>query len=196
MIRMTVVLFALGCSMKPADDKSAAPGKSAAMAPSGSMGSAMGTTMMDAAAPVIVDAAPVGLATRYAECNRFTVEQRWNELRSCYVPSIAFEAPGLDETRTLDAEIDHHAKTRVAFPVYTQEPQLVLVNGNTVVSILLVAGTTADKKQFGIYLGNVVEADAAGRFTKDLAFFDAKTLEGQLTKKPVRAIAMPFPTKT
>ena len=202
MRKMTVISLslAIACKTKPADDSGATPGKSSAMSSSGGMGSAMGTTMMDAPTAPVVDAAPPAktadeLAKRYEDCNRFTVERRWDDLRGCYVPTIKFEAPGLDEVRSLDEEIAHHQKTLADFPDYKQEPQLVLVSGNTITAILLVSGTTASKKSFAIYLGNVVEADAQGRFTKDLAFFDVKTLENQLQGKPARALAKPMPAK-
>ena len=201
MRRMTVIALSLvfACKTKPAEDKGATPGKSGAMTSSGDMGSAMGTAVMDAPAPPAIDAAPPAktgdeIAKRYEECLRFTSERKWDELRGCYVPTIKFEAPGLDETRTLDQEIEHHKKSVVDFPDYQATPQLVLVSGNTIISILLVTGTT-NKKPIGIYLGNVVEAEPQGRFTKDLAFFDVKTLEHQLTGKPTRAIAKPMPTK-
>ena len=205
MIRMIVVvlLVVAGCKQKPAEDTGAAPGKSGAMDPAGGMGSAMGTQMMDAAAPASsVDAAPAAktgddIAKRYEECIRFSNEARWDEFKSCYAPAVMFEAPGLDAPRSLDVEIEETKQARVEFPDYRQEPQLLIVSGNTVIAMLLVTGTsTKTKKPVAFYLGHVVGNDPAGKLTRDLAFWDAKTVEAQRTGKPgVRVLAKPLPTK-
>src|SRR5205085_12347862 len=88
---------------------------------------------------------------------------------------------------------------REMFPDLRQDPQLVLISESTVIAIVLVTATgpkTGKQKPFGIYLANVVASDPAGAFTRDLAFYDSKTLEAQIMGKPgVRAVAKPFPAK-
>jgi len=207
MVRTIVVaafVLAAGCKQKPAEDQGATPGKSGAMGTSADMGSAMGTRMQDAAmpAPPAVDAAPApmtgdDIAKRYEECIRFANEARWDEYQSCYVGSVMFEAPGLDAPRGLDIEIEAAKKARVEFPDYRQEPQVVMVSGNTVIAMLLVTATsTKTKKPIGFYLGHVVGTDPQGKLTRDIAFWDAKTVEAQRTGKPgVRGIAKPLATK-
>lgn len=207
MFRMILIalMIATGCKQKPAEDTGAAPGKSGAMGPAGGMGSAMGTKIMDAAAPSPspasdAAAAPMtgdDLAKRYEECIRFSNEARWAEWKNCYEPAVMFEAPGLAAPRSLDVEIEQAKQARDEFPDLRQEPQLLLVSGNTVIAMLLVTGTsTKTKKRIAFYLGHVVGTDPTGKRTRDLAFWDAKTVEAQRTGKPgARALAKPLPTK-
>ena len=207
MVRMIVVaafVLAAGCKQRPAEDTGATPGKSGAMGQSGDMGSAMGTTMQDAAtpAPLAVDAAPApktgdDIAKRYEECIRLSNEARWDEYQTCYAGDVMFEAPGLDAPRSIAVEIEATKQARVEFPDYRQEPQLVMVSGNTVIAILLITATsTKTKKPIGFYLGHVAGTDPQGKFTRDIAFWDAKTVEAQRTGKPgLRGIAKPFATK-
>ena len=207
MFRMIVgiaLALAIGCKQKPADDKGAAPGKSGAMGASGDMGSSMGTTMVDAAMPApppAIDAAPVKtgdeIAQRYEECLGFANAARWDDFKTCYVGTVMFEAPGLEAPRTLAVAIAEAKKLRAEVPDYRQEPQLVIVSGNTVIAMLLITGTSKQtKKPIAFYLGHVVGADAQGKLTRDLAFWDVKTVEAQRTGKPgVRALAKPLPAK-
>lgn len=208
MVRMMFLaaMLAIGCKQKAADNTGATPGKSGAMGTSGEMGSAMGTNpavvVMDAPASAIVDAAPAPktpdeIAKRYEECIGFRNEARWDELRGCYTSGVMFEQPGLGSPSPLATQIEAAQTERKAFPDLREEPQLVLIGESTVIAVVLVTATNPKtKKPFGIYLGNVVASDPAGMFTRDLAFFDAKTLETQIAGKPgVRAVAKPFPTK-
>lgn len=205
MLRMIVVVLAFaGCKQKPAEEMGAVPGKSGAMGPSGDMGSALGAQMMDAATPAPpsrVDAAVAktgdDIAKRYEDCIRFSNEARWEEFKNCYASTVMFEAPGLDEPRSLDVEIEETKKSRIEFPDYRQGPQLIIVNGNTVIAMLLITGTsTKTKKPVAFYLGHVVGTDPQGKHTRDLAFWDAKTVEAQRAGKPgARALSKPLPTK-
>lgn len=198
------LVLAAGCKQKPAEDTGATPGQSGAMGKAGDMGSAMGTTPMDSAMPPPpppVDAAPVltpdQLAKRYEECIGYANEARWEEYRGCYVPEVKFEAPGLDEPRGIDVEIAEAQRARTELPDYRQTPQLVMVSGNTVIAILLVTATSTKTKQpIAFDLGHVVAADAQGKLTRDLAFWDARTVELQRTGKPsARPLAKPLATK-
>lgn len=203
MVRMMfVVTMLLACKQKPAEDNGATPGKSGAMGASGDMGSAMGTTAMDAAtpAPPPVDAAgKTGdeIAKRYEECIRFSNEGRWDEFGTCYASTVMFEAPGLDAPRSLDVELTESKKARAEFPDYKQEPQLVMVSGNSAIAIIHITATsTKTKKPISFYLGHVIGTDPQGKLVRDIAFWDAKTVEAQRTGKPgVRALAKPLPTK-
>ena len=206
MVRMIVAiaLALVACKQKPADDRGAAPGQSGAMGSAGDMGSAMGSTAPDAALPPpppVVDAAVAKtgaeIASRYAECIGFSNAAKWDDFKSCYVDAVMFEAPGLDAPRALGVEIEESKQARAEFPDYRQEPQLVMVSGNTVIAMLLITGTsTKTKKPVAFYLGHVVAADPQGRLTRDIAFWDAKTVLAQRTGKPgVRALAKPLPEK-
>jgi hypothetical protein len=199
-----IALVLTACKQKPADDKGATPGQSGAMGASGEMGSSMGTTMPDAAMPappVVVDAAVAktsdDIAKRYEECIRFSNDAQWDDFKSCYVDTVMFEAPGLDAPRAIGAEIEEAKQARVELPDYRQEPQFVMVSGNTVIAMQLITATSKKtKKPIAFYLGHVVGADPQGKLTRDLAFWDAKTVEAQRTGKPgVRALAKPLPTK-
>ncbi len=205
MFRMTVVAvlaLVVACKQKAAEQQAAAPGQSGAMGTAGGMGSAIGTTMMDAASAPTVDAAAAGktadeIAKRYGDCIQFLNEARWDELASCYVPGVMFEAPGLDEPRALDVEVHESKKQRAEFPDFRQEPQLVMVSGNTVIAMVLITGTSLKtRKKMGFYLGHVVGVDPQGKIIRDLAFFDVKTIAGQVAGKPgVRAVATGLATK-
>lgn len=207
MIRMTVCIalaLATACKQKPADDKGAAPGKSGAMGTAGDMGSSMGTQMVDASTPApppVVDAAPAktgdDIAKRYEECIQLSNDTKWDDWKSCYVDAVMFEAPGLAPPRALGAELEEAKKLRAEFPDYRRDPQLVMVSGNTVIAMLRVTATsTKTKKPIAFYLGHVAGADPQGKLTRDLAFWDAKTVEGQRTGKPgVRGLAKPLPAK-
>ena len=201
MVRMIVIAAICACSQKSADDKGATPGKSGAMGASGDMGSAMGTTPMDATTPPSIDApamkTPDEIAKRYEECVALGNGARWDELRNCYAATATFEMPGLGEPpRDLDKEIEETKRARAAVPDYKQEPQLVMISGSTVIAIVLVTATSPKKKPLGIYVGNVIAIDPQGKAIRDLAFFDAKTLEAQMQAKAgVRAVAKAFPTK-
>jgi ketosteroid isomerase-like protein len=204
MVRMMFLaaVLAIGCKQKAADEKGATPGQSGAMGTSGEMGSAMGTTMMDAPAAPIVDAGPAPktpeeIAKRYAECIAVRNEARWDDLRRCYAKDASFEQPGLGPPSTFAAQTEAATQERKMFPDLREEPQLVMVSENTVIAIVLVTATTPKKKPFGIYVANVVASDPTGAFTRDLTFFDANTLQAQIAGKPgVRAVAKPFPSKT
>jgi ketosteroid isomerase-like protein len=188
MVRLTIVAMVLfACKQKHDEDKVATPKMAA-----------------DAAAVVapVVDAAPEAktadeLAKRYDECIRHTNEGRWDELRNCYIPNITFEAPGLDAGRTLDVELAARQKARAEFPDEKEEPQLALISGNTIISILLITATSKKtKKPIGFLLGHVVGTDPQGKFIRDIAFFDAKTVEGQAKgAATVRGVTKGFPTK-
>jgi hypothetical protein len=193
MVRMMllVVLFAGACKAK---EKPAAPPTVAS-----------GSQVADAAVPApppAVDAAAAksgdDIAKRYEECIALVNEARWDEFKNCYAGNVMFEAPGLDEPRALDVEIEAGKKLRGELPDYKQAPQLVLVSGNTVIAIELHTATSPKtKKPIGFLLGHVVGTDPSGKATRDLAFWDVKTVEAQRTGKPgFRAIAAPFPTKT
>ncbi len=203
MIVGLALALAIGCKQKISDDKGAAPGKSGAMGTSGEMGSSMGTTMLDAAmsVPPALDAAAAKtgdeVAKRYEECIGFSNEARWEEFKSCYLETVVFEAPGKGAPRALGVEVEEATKSRLEFPDYRQAPQLVMVSGNTVIAILLITATSnTTKKPIAFYLGHVVGADPQGKLTRDLAFWDAKTVEAQRAGKPgVRALAKPLPTK-
>jgi ketosteroid isomerase-like protein len=205
MVRMMFVaaLIASGCKQKAADDKGATPGKSGAMGPSGDMGSAMGTAPIATDAAIVVDAAATtaeDIAKHYADCVAARNDARWDAWKACYVDAIMFEQPGLGATPLpLATEIAAAQSEREMFPDLRQDPQLVLVSESTVIAIVLVTATgpkTGKQKPFGIYLGNVVASDPTGAFTRDLAFYDSKTLEAQIMGKPgVRAVAKPFPAK-
>jgi ketosteroid isomerase-like protein len=166
---------------------------------------ASGSQLADAAAPApspAVDNAATNsgaeIAKRYEECIALANDAHWDKLASCYAGSVMFEAPGLDEPRTLAAELAASKKLRGELPDYKQAPQLVLVSGNTVIAIELhTATSTKTKKPIGFLVGHVVGTDPTGKVTRDLAFWDAKTVEGQRTGRPgVRAVATPFPAKT
>jgi len=207
MVRMmfVVALFATACKQKAADEQGAQPGKSGAMGTAGDMGSALGSQMMDASGtappPPAVDAAPVlsgdDIAKRYGECLALSNEGRWDEFKNCYAPAVMFEAPGLDQPRSLDAEIEATKQARAEYPDYKQEPQLLMVSGNTAIAMLLITATsTKTKKPIAFYLGHVVAADPQGKLTRDIAFWDAKTVEAQrMGKAGFRALAKPLPTK-
>lgn len=166
---------------------------------------ATGSQAIDAAVaapPPAIDApaAKTGddIAKRYEECIALANEGRWDELENCYAGSVMFEAPGLDEPRALGVEIEASKKMRGELPDYKVAPQLVLVSGSTVIAIELhTATSTKTKKPIAFLLGHVVGVDPTGKATRDLAFWDAKTVEGQRTGKPgFRALATPFATKT
>ncbi|HLL22041.1 MAG TPA: nuclear transport factor 2 family protein [Kofleriaceae bacterium] len=204
MFRMTLVaaVLALGCKQKPADEMRATPGSGAPSGASDDAGSAVGPTAIDAGTAPPLDTAPSAktgdeLAKRYGECITAATEARWDDYRRCYAPTVAFESPGLDEPHGLDVQVRDAQKTRELYPDHKQEPQLVLVSGQTIISILLVTGTHAKtKKPIGFYLANVVATDAQGVFVRDLAFWDAKTVTAQSTGKAgFRAVATGLPTK-
>ncbi len=209
MVRMMLfvaLVLAAACKQKAADDRGAQPGKSGAMGTAGDMGSALGSQMMDAsgttAPPATADAAPAppsgdDIAKRYGECIQLSNEGRWDEFKNCYAAAVMFEAPGLDQPRALDVEVEEAKKARAIFPDYKQEPQLVMVSGNTVIAMLLITATSKQtKKPVAFYLGHVVATDPAGKLTRDISFWDAKTVEAQVAGKPgFRALAKPLPTK-
>lgn len=186
MTPLAALLLVGACKQKP---EGAAP----------AAGSATTTASVgDAGAPSDVARTPDELAKRYEDCVRFASEAKWDDYRGCYAPDAKFETPGLGEPQSLDAQLAVARAEREAVIDYRSEPQLVLVSGSTVIAILRVTGTHApSKRPVGVFLGHIVDADASGRFTRDRAFFDARTLEGQITgATDVRAVPAPFPTKT
>lgn len=145
----------------------------------------------------IADAARDELSTRYEACLAHANAGRWDDFKRCYVPGVMFEAPGLDKPRGLDIEVEAAKKARGELPDYTQTPQLVLASGNTLIAIELHTATSKKTSQpVAVLLGHVIVADATGAFTRDLAFWDVKTVEAQRTGKPgFRALAAPLPAK-
>jgi ketosteroid isomerase-like protein/predicted ester cyclase len=194
MLRMMILVVLVTGACKGKDEKSAA-------APTVASGSQLAEAATPARPPA-VDAATAksgdDIAKRYEECIALANEARWDEFENCYAGNVMFEAPGKGEPRTLDVEVAAAKKTRGELPDYKQAPQLVLVSGNTVIAIELhTATSTKTKKPIGFLLAHVIGTDPTGKATRDLAFWDANTVEGQRTGKPgVRAIATPFPTKT
>ena len=206
MVRMMLfVLLLAACKQKGADDRGAQPGQSGAMGTAGGMGSAMGSQMMDASGtvppPPAVDAAAAitgdDIAKRYAECMAASNEARWDDWKACYAPTVMFEAPGLDQPRALDVELAAAKEGRAEFADYKQDPQILIVSGNTAIAMLLITGTSAKtKKPIAFYLGHVVATDPQGKLTRDISFWDAKTVLAQRMGKPgFRALAKPLAAK-
>ncbi len=193
---MTAVLAlacAIGCKEKPAEEMGATPGKSTAMGPAGAAGSAMGTKMPDASAPVAVDAAvapksPDDIAKQYEQCIHLPQQQRWDAYKACFAPGAKWQQVGLGEP---SADFVTPPATAPEVATVDESIQLQLISGHALIAIVLVTAQDAATKQtVTYYTGRVVGFDDAGLFTGVREFVDIDRLR---VPAKYKAQARPMP---
>jgi predicted ester cyclase len=136
-------------------------------------------------------------AARYKECMGYWSAKDEAKFKSCLAPEVSLDNvnSGMPATTGPDALVAGVKAFWTGFPDIKVEPQLVLVNGNTIVSIDLVMGThtaewnqiPATGKKVGYLMSHVIEINDAGQATKVTVYMDPATLMGQLGVSPAPA---------
>ena len=138
---------------------------------------------------------PQQLEARYERCTGFINAKDRNNLASCFtsdaVGGIADMPPAHGGAAIV---IKFYSETWEAFPDFTAENELVLVNGSHLAAFVLDRGTQtaafkgmgipATGKKIGLIGLHFIDFDAQGKMTLDMDAVDPSTIAGQLGVSP------------
>lgn len=175
------LFFAVGCSDK---DKKADP-----PAPPAKV-----TTTTDQTPKAPAPMTGEQKAARHKECMGFFSAQDADKFKGCMAADVTVEMvdSGMPAATGPDAAVEQVKGFWAAFPDLKNVPQLILVNGNTTVSIEYISGTNtgefmgmpASNKKVGYLMAHVIDFNDEGKATKVQGFADMGTLMGQLGHNP------------
>jgi predicted ester cyclase len=192
LVALTIVVAAAGCS-------SSQPQPAPAAAP--------------AAAPAPLT--PAERAAWYQACWGYFNAKSWDQFRTCYADGAESEQvdSGRPAVKGLDAVVASTKEFATAFPDAKGAGQLILINGDTLVSVYVVNGTHTGplagpdgknlpptNKPVGFLQAHWVQTDAIGnKVVKEAFYSDGGTMMAQLgvnpaPARPVMASATAAPT--
>lgn len=183
-----------GCNKKKSDATPPTPGSNVAVGSGSAAGSGSGA---GSAAPHVVKV-PSGtsadFAQRFEGCWGFWNAGKFDDFKGCFTADAVNDTPGSGqpEIKGSQAIADAIKQYKTAFPDQKGDVELAMVNGKTIISVVLITGTNAGtKKKIGIELAEVLDLDDAGHVTHESDFFDEATMLGQITPSdhPVRPAA-------
>jgi predicted ester cyclase len=196
MIRLALLAAGLalaGCkknSEASSSETKPTPAGSAAMSGSNSGAGSAGSAAAPAPKPVTQDE----LAKRFDDCRKQWELATWDAVQACYASDATRDEPGSSVPGiTGNASIVAQMQARRAgFPDEKSQAQLVLVNGRKLVGVVLLTGkntgpmktstgeSPATGKSVGLYAGQVLTFDDAGKITHESDYLDSATLQHQL----------------
>ena len=181
-----VLLAVLGCNNKKDPDKAerptAASEKASAPAPKPKTGK--------------------DLAAHYLDCVGLANAGKWDDIKShCVAATFTSHLMDGPEIKGVDMLVEWGKNTKAAFPDIKTEPQLVIVDGRTILAVELTTGThqgplktpqgemPATNKKLGLLFFHKLAIDDDNKMTEEWAYKDARTFLGQLGTQvgPVRA---------
>jgi len=142
-------------------------------------------------------------AAWYQACWEHFNNKAWGAFRACYADSVESDQVGSGQphARGVDA-MEASAKTfTAAFPDVKGSGELILVKGDTIVSVYVLSGTHSGpllgpdgqstpptNKPIGFYQAHVVQTDATGsKVLKEELYSDSGTMMAQLGLNPAPA---------
>ena len=141
------------------------------------------------------------LGKRFDTCWANWAAADWDKFQTCWTTDATLEAPGVGDPAKVGAKaiVDASKELKTSFPDMTADNQLELVHGHELVAVTLLAGThtgplagvTAMNQKVGFLLAQSVTFDDQGHIKRELQYFDAATLIGQLSPMkdhPVRPV--------
>jgi predicted ester cyclase len=158
----------------------------------------------DASAPAAPSVlSPAERAAWYQECWADFNGRAWDKFRACYADTVDSEqvdsghpaAKGIEATMAVDMGLTE------AFPDIRGTGELILVKGDTIVSVYLLRGThtgpllrpggesiAATGRPIGYYQAHVVQTDASGsKVVREAFYSDSGTILAQLGLNPAPA---------
>ncbi len=156
---------------------------------------------------------PEALTKSYQDCWSYFNEKRWDEFKTCYAPNatsqqLGYGRPSVTGPDAIVKASEDFAKT---FPDALGEGQLILINGNHILSMYLLKGTNtgpilgpdgkeirATNHKIGLFFAHSVEVDPSGKVVNEIGAMDGVTLENQLgllkmAGRPLVDTALPAP---
>lgn len=138
------------------------------------------------------------LADHYKACAGMVNQGQWDQFRSaCIDESYTHHATaGMPELQGADALIAEFKQRQAAFPDWKLEPQIVVVSGRNILSVLHATGTQsgpmkgpqgevpATNKKIGILFFHRLEMNDANKATEEWVYMDVPTMMGQLGLLP------------
>jgi predicted ester cyclase len=138
------------------------------------------------------------LVERYKACQGYISAGKWDELKSQCLDGSYRNHPiaGTPELKGPEPLIAYFKDVRTAFPDWTQEPELVLVSGRNIFSVVRTGGTNtgvmktpggelpATSKKVSQLMFDRVEINDANKVSDEWAIVDAVTTLGQLGMGP------------
>ena len=181
---------AAGCKKKPKDD----PQQGSASKPDeGSAKQGSGSAEAPKPAPL----AGKELAAKYLACNEHLSSGKLEDFKKDCITTEFLGHPVDDiEQKGADAVVAQFAAMRAAFPDLKSLPQLVFVNGRTILAVGLMVGThegamktpmgdlEPTKKKMGTWFFHKLALNDENKATEEWWFGDPATLVGQLGKLP------------
>ncbi len=148
--------------------------------------------------PVPAKLTGVDLAKRFLDCHGYWSASDQAKLKDCYADhaNSRFVDSMTPENKGPAAIIEHAMAFHVAFPDGKTVPQLVLVNGREIASVLWFTGTNtgvmkspmgdmpASGKKVGMFMLQVTTFDDANRVTEEWWLMDDNTFGFQLGMNP------------
>lgn len=141
--------------------------------------------------------AALDVAAAYRACQADYNARRWDQLRACYADDVIQDEPGTGKPWVgIDDVIDHLQHFVDSFPDNTTEPELTLINGTHIISIVRLRGTNdgpfpgapgPTHQAIGFPIAHVVELDAGAKVKSEWILYDTLTMLGQLGILPVPA---------
>jgi predicted ester cyclase len=188
---IALALGAAGCKKKPKDEP--APQQGSADKGSAGMGSGSGSAEAPKPAPL----AGKELAAKYLACNEHLSAGKLDDFKKDCITAQFLGHPVDDvEHKGADAVMAEFAKMRAAFSDMKSLPQLVFVNGRTILAIGMMTGThdgpmktpmgdiEPTKKKISTLFFHKLIIDDENKATEEWWFGDPATLVGQLGKLP------------
>jgi predicted ester cyclase len=134
------------------------------------------------------------LARHFIECHQRWSSQQKDKFKDCYAKDATsrFADSMMPEAKGPDAIAANAFEFHAAFPDGKTEPQLVLVNGRNIASVLLFTGTNtaamkmggqsmpATNKKVGMHMLHLATFDDENRVTDEWWFMDDATFGAQL----------------
>lgn len=134
-------------------------------------------------------------AEAYGACVQHYNARRWEDLRACYAPDVLQDEPGTGKPWVgIDDVIDHLHLFVDSFPDNSSVPQLTLVNGSHVVSIVRLRGTNdgpfpgapgPTHESIDLLMAHLVELEPNAKIKTEWILYDTVTMLSQLELLPV-----------
>ena len=182
---LALAVGAIGCKSKPKEQPPQA----------GSAGSDAGAAPVEPPRPPPL--AGKELATKYLACNDLLSQGKLDDFkRDCITADFLGHPVDAMEQKGADAVIAEFTAQRAAFPDMKVQPQLVFVDGRTILAIGLMTGThegpmktpvgdlAPTKKPIGMLFFHKLAINDENKATEEWWFGDPATLVGQIGKLP------------
>jgi predicted ester cyclase len=158
--------------------------------------------------PAAAPAAPTPLtsaerAAWYQACWGYFNAKAWDQFKACYADGIESEhvESGYPALKGIDALLESTKRWTTAFPDFKGSGQLILVNGDTIVSVYVVNGTHTGpmvgpdgkslpptNKPIGLLQAHWLQTDSIGnKAVKEAFYSDTGTMMAQLGVNPAPA---------